>query len=572
MKYNKLHILINKYVDSSVVKVEKVSSLDFNNLTALVIDDAPIVITSIRIMLRQMGLKDENISHNKDPGAAVYQAKNKFFDIFICDYNFGKSLNGKQVFEEVQHYKRINSSAIFIMITGESSGGVVRSIIELAPDEYMLKPYNLHELKSRIQTALVRKKVLHRLYETNFNGDFEFGVSECHRLMGLYPQYHYQIQQFLGQFYHRLKRLEEAKALYEDVLAEKNYDWANVGLANTLIDQQHELEAAELLDDILSKSPNNSSALMAMSYLNIYSNDIPAAIKHLSIASELIPGNSDRELMIANLCHAVGDYASALQRYRIYFFTNKDTYRDTPTSILNYIRAIIYQLGTLGSSVNNKQKEQLKSDANMLLSTIYKDVEAPAIISEIELIGAHFAINEKRLADAAVLLNKVYRANNISCFYGQLHLCMLLDKLNYKKEGQRCLADCQNNIALHDHELVAQSQIIIIQKLIDERRLKSESITRLLQQIKQFEQRYDKQKTLNCYLKIHLQAPYLQQICFEIISCLTQIWPLNWTSLQVKQLIHECNNIVEQMMSVSDKNNQRYYELYDLAIRKIKNK
>lgn len=99
MKYNKLHILIDKYVDGSVVKVEKVSSLDFSNLTALVIDDAPIVITSIRIMLRQMGLKDANISHNKDPSAAVYQAKNKFFDIFICDYNFGKSLNGKQIFE-----------------------------------------------------------------------------------------------------------------------------------------------------------------------------------------------------------------------------------------------------------------------------------------------------------------------------------------------------------------------------------------------------------------------------------------------------------------------------------------
>lgn len=456
------------------------------------------------------------------------------------------------------------------MITGESSGSVVRSIIELAPDEYMLKPYNLQALKSRIQTALVRKKVLHRLYETNFNGDFEFGVSECHRLMGLYPQYHYQIQQFLGQFYYRLKRLDEAKALYEDVLAEKNYDWANVGLANTLIDQQQEQDAAVLLEDILAKSPHNSSALMAMSHLNLYSNDIPAAIKHLSIASELIPGNSDRELMIANLCHAMGDYASALQRYRIYFFTNKDTYRDTSTAILNYVRAMIYQLEAIDTTADTKQKQQFKSDANVLLSTIYKDVEDPAIISEIELIGAHFAIHEKRLADASVLLNKVYRANNITCFYGQLHLCVLLDKLNYRKEAQHCLAACQHNITLHEHELVAQSQLIIIQKLIDKRRLKSTTIAELLSQVKQYEQQYNQQQVLNCYLKIHDITPYLQQVCFEIMSSLTQIWPLNWTAQQVKALINECHDLIEQMMSSSDRNKQNYYAVYNLAVKKVK--
>lgn len=551
--------------------MKKINYLDYSNITALVIDDAPIVITSIRIMLRQMGLKDENISHNKEPSASICQAKSKLFDIFICDYNFGKSLNGKQVFEEIQHYQCIKSSAIFIMITGESSGGVVRSIIELAPDGYMLKPYNLHDLRKRIQTAFIRKKALHRLYEINLNGDFESGISECKKLLALYPEYQYQIQQFLGLFYQRSKRLDDAKKLYEDVLAEKNYDWANIGLANTLIDQKQGQDAATLLENILAKSPNNSNALMAMSHLNIYSNDIPSAIKHLSIASELIPGNSDRELMIANLCHAMEDYTNALQRYRAYFFSNKDTYRDTPTATLNYIRAIIYQLEVLDST-DSRLKEQLRCEAKELLSTLHKDIEEPAIVSEIELVCAHFAINEKRLADASVLLNKVYRAHNITCFYGQLHLCILLDKLNYKKEGQKCLTDCQENIALHEHELVAQSQLMIIQFLVDKQRLKSDKITQLLQQVKQFERRDDKQQALNCYLKINKLAPYLQQICVETISCLVQVWPSDWTAGQVRLLISECHNTVEQMMSVKEKNKQHYYDIYDLAIRKSKAK
>lgn len=539
---------------------------DYSNLTALVIDDAPVVITSIRIMLRKMGFKDENISHNKDPAAALHQAKNNIFDVFICDYNFGKLLNGKQVFEEIQHYKRLNSNSIFVMMTGESTGKVVRSIIELSPDEYMLKPYNLHTLKQRIQTALIRKQALHSLYEANANSDFEFGVDECQKLLVTHPQYLFQVKQFLGQFYRRLERLDEAKDLYQGVLAEKDYDWANVGLANTLIAQEKEQEAILLLEDILDKSPNNSHALMAMSHLNIYNDDIPSAIKHLSIASELVPGNSDRELIIANLCHAMGDYENGLQRYRTYYFTNKNTYRDTSTSILNYIRAIAYNL----SGGDKDNHNTLRKESGILLSVLYKSMNTPNIISEMELIGAHLAIIDNRLSDASVLLNKVYKSNNITCFYGLLHLCFLLGKLNYKNEAEICLNNCQENIPLNEHELVAQSQLIIIKNLINENNQQSVIISDLLQKINSYEKTKNEQEVLNCYLEIHTQAPYLQKICFEIIRNLTKIWPLNWTSNQVRGLIEECNNTIEQIMPENNKEAINYYFFYNKAKTNLK--
>lgn len=92
----------------------------FSQLKVLIIDDAPVVITSLRGMLLKLGFSDSNIQFSKSPKSAVFKANREKFDIFICDYNFGKGMNGKQIFEELKHYKLLANDAVFILRPGKA--------------------------------------------------------------------------------------------------------------------------------------------------------------------------------------------------------------------------------------------------------------------------------------------------------------------------------------------------------------------------------------------------------------------------------------------------------------------
>lgn len=75
---------------------------------------------------------------------------------------------------------------------------------------------------------------------------------------------------------------------------------------------------------------------------NMLNREVPSAIRHLELANSLVEGNSERELVIVNLCLAEHDYHSALQHYHAYMEINKDTYRNNTFSKLNLIRILLY--------------------------------------------------------------------------------------------------------------------------------------------------------------------------------------------------------------------------------------
>lgn len=116
----------------------------FSKLKVLIVDEAPVVISSVKAMLRQLGFTEENVYFSRSPKACIYMSSQDSFDIFFCSYSFGLGLNGKQILEELVHRKLLKVDGIFMLITGESTRQVAQSIIELKPDEYILKPFGLY--------------------------------------------------------------------------------------------------------------------------------------------------------------------------------------------------------------------------------------------------------------------------------------------------------------------------------------------------------------------------------------------------------------------------------------------
>ncbi|WP_050798502.1 response regulator [Vibrio scophthalmi] len=130
----------------------------FSDLVVIIADDSSVVISSLKSMLIKLGIVDRNLYVAKTARDVIFYASKIKFDVYISDYNFGKGINGKQLFEELVHINAIVDDTVFIMITGENSAFTIRAIIELKPDEYLLKPFNIITLKNRISSAIKRKR------------------------------------------------------------------------------------------------------------------------------------------------------------------------------------------------------------------------------------------------------------------------------------------------------------------------------------------------------------------------------------------------------------------------------
>ncbi|MFA0502233.1 response regulator, partial [Vibrio sp. 10N.222.46.A1] len=134
--------------------------MKLTQLNALIIDDSTIVLSTIRNMLVHIGFSERLIAIAKSPRVAMTITNDTTFDVIICDYNFGNTINGKQLFEELKQANRLKDDGIFILVTGENSALSIRPILELRPDNYLLKPFNRETLKQRITSSLRKKLIL----------------------------------------------------------------------------------------------------------------------------------------------------------------------------------------------------------------------------------------------------------------------------------------------------------------------------------------------------------------------------------------------------------------------------
>lgn len=534
--------------------------LSFSELKVLVIDDAPIVLTSLRSMLLKLGFLEPNVVCSKSPRAAVFMAGRQKFDIFICDYNFGKGLNGKQIFEELKHYKLLKQEAVFILVTGESSSYVVHSILELKPDEYILKPFNILTLQDRLTNAILRKTALQALYKAEADGEAELGLSLCDELEPFNSDYYFVIQKFRGDFLTQLRRFDCAREVYLETLEHKDFDWAKIGLANALKQTGRHVEATQVIQELLASAPNNVRARVEAASISLSNNSIPDAIHHLQIANQIVPGHSDREWVLANLCLSVGDTVSALERYRLYTEINKETYRNTHHMQLNLIRILLYAVRQAEPIL----RAQWLSQAKLILKGLYDKGQQEQLMPQLELVAAHLAMEEGELGISVDILNKIYRAKPFELFEDRYHFTWLLNVMGFDSEFAKCIGWCNEALLNQEGGILLESKIALGKALKQANQDKLQWLEQRYQALCNKQQTID--SLLDIYIEILNRCPTLRTVCMKVVTILSRHWPTKLTSVETDELLQNCHRTIQQLMTEEELANAKYSELYRKAI------
>lgn len=288
-------------------------SKELERKRALLIDRHPNARNSLRIMLSALGV---TAVHNAGSSAEVLrQVKAHHFDIILSDYQLEDGRDGQQLLEELRQQHLVALTTVFIIITSERAYHNVVSVAELAPDDYLIKPFTADELHGRLIRALYKKHFFAQLYEQLDNGAFSEALTTCERLVSQESGFLFDALRLKGEILNALGRHAEAKAVYEQVLEQRVVPWAKMGLAMALRGQQQMTEALAVGESLVDDFPEFTAAYDFLAEVQEDMGQSAEAQETLQRAATISPNNSSRQRLVGDVAARNNDLPAAEKAY-----------------------------------------------------------------------------------------------------------------------------------------------------------------------------------------------------------------------------------------------------------------
>ena len=233
-----------------------------DGLTALIVEPHAGMRASIHNMLNICGL--QKIDHAGSSGAAIRHLATKSFDIILCEYDLDGGQDGQQLLEDLRHHQLITLSTMFFMVTAEGGYGKVVSAAELAPTDYILKPFTADRLLERIAKALDKRNVFLPIYQLMDMGSHREAIAACVEAAQNSPRYAIDFLRLRAELHMFLGEPKEAEPIYNALYESKAIAWARLGLAKTLYMQERFEEAEKMLEALVN---NNKKFVDAYDWL-----------------------------------------------------------------------------------------------------------------------------------------------------------------------------------------------------------------------------------------------------------------------------------------------------------------
>ena len=192
--------------------------------SVLIIDDFPQMRAMLLSMIKNYEPKEVHQAGNGEE--ALEKMSKHHFDIVLCDYNLGDGKDGQQVLEEAKYQKILPFYTLFIMVTAENTNAMVMGAAEHMPDAYLSKPINKNVLLSRMQKLLAKKQALHPLSDAMENNNATQAIKCCDELLKKDIKFKFEILKVKCEYLLKLGKYDEALAIANDVIKERNIPWA----------------------------------------------------------------------------------------------------------------------------------------------------------------------------------------------------------------------------------------------------------------------------------------------------------------------------------------------------------
>ncbi|WP_124951316.1 tetratricopeptide repeat-containing response regulator [Sulfuriferula thiophila] len=313
--------------------------IDFSKKRALIIDDSPAMCSSLRTTLSNFGITRCEMSNTANE--AVFRIRQREFDIIVCDYCLGDGSDGQQILEQLRKSALIAPTVAFLMVTAERGYEKVVSCAELAPDDYLLKPFTAETMRIRLERVFEKKDVFAPIHALIANGKAEDAIVECDRILNLKSKFAIDLIRLKGELLITLGRHDEARALYEQVVAARAIPWARIGLAKTLSMGGHDEEAIEALELAIAETPQYLEAYDLLAQVHEHKGNADLAQSILEKAVDISPNTLSRQSKIGEMAYRNGDLEKAKKAFGIVVNKGKYSFFRSHNDFVNLSRVLL---------------------------------------------------------------------------------------------------------------------------------------------------------------------------------------------------------------------------------------
>ena len=423
----------------------------FSKAKILIVEEQPLAQSYMKQSLEGLGFRQLRFAEHAI--AAKEQCQIEQFDLIVCSFNLSKHQDGYQLYEELKMKRLIKNSTGFIFISAETSGSLVHSVLELQPDDFLVKPFTINELKNRIEKVLLRKSNLHQVYQLIDDGNDSKAIKQIDTLLqNKGNSYSAILLRLKGDALLRLKRFEDAKAFFKSVLDIQKFTWAKVGLVEALIANNEHTLAHRMLKTMLQRSETRLVALDLLGRLEIKLNKFDEAQDFFSKAVEIAPRNIDRQKTLSHVSLLNHDYEKNYLTQKDIASYAKHSIHDNPDIYLNAARAgIDFALTT----DQTDQVNRISRQTNQYLSDLKKQFPNSNNQTQIDVLNArlHYLKDEHQKAKA--LINQLDESDSqIRSVDGALDKAKAFHELGFHHKAQmlfnQIITHCERHPSVSD--------------------------------------------------------------------------------------------------------------------------
>nr|WP_315484089.1 tetratricopeptide repeat protein [uncultured Undibacterium sp.] len=282
---------------------------NLGEIRALLVEPHSGMRVSLHNMLNLCGIT--KIDHGISAGTAIRAIQSKVYDLILCEYDLGVGQDGQQLLEDVRHHKLTPLSTIFIMVTAERAYAKVVSAAELAPSDYLLKPFTADALLERVLKAIEKRKAFMEVFNLMDQGFVREALEACVEGEQAYPRYLVDFMRLRAELHVILGEANEAEELYVKLYEMKTVAWAKLGLAKTLYMQGRYQEAEEILTSLVAENNKYMDAYDWLSKTHEAIGALPEAKSVLDTAVVVSPHAVRRLRKLGSLALETGDIETA---------------------------------------------------------------------------------------------------------------------------------------------------------------------------------------------------------------------------------------------------------------------
>lgn len=308
----------------------------YKKLHALIVDDFDSFRMTVSKMLQEMGVTAIDTASNGAEALRLCRAK--MYDLILCDHNLGRGRTGQQVLEELRYHKILDPTAVFILISAESSRSMVMAAFDSEPDEYLAKPITTRSLQRRLDRLMSRRDKLAPFHRAINAKQYDTAIELCRKEITSDGRFAAHCQKMLGHLHLEMGDIDAAESLYREALEHRSLDWAMYGMAEVKRAQGDLLGAQQWLEETVQEHPLFMKAYDLQADICREQGARDRLQKVLEHAVEVSPLAIRRQQSLAETALDNHDIATAATAYRKAVRLGENSVYDRADVHLNFAR------------------------------------------------------------------------------------------------------------------------------------------------------------------------------------------------------------------------------------------